>query len=123
MLSIYDILDRRALYSRKATCGVMSNINNLEEMEAVRVEKGRFLAENGFVRKINTKTIQLYKVRSESKDLEYSVVQKQNGETFCDCPDFQHRGVHCKHIFAVAFSLTNKKVAPKPKEKVYYDGE
>lgn len=97
-------IPQQSLYSTVACLGAMSNIN-LEEMEAVRVEKGRFLAENGFVRKINTKTIRLYKVRSESKDLEYSVVQKQNGETFCDCPDFQHRGIHCKHIFAVAMTL------------------
>lgn len=84
---------------------------SIEEMEIERAKKGQVLAALGHVRKIEPRTTsaQLYKVRSESnRDTLYSVIQKSSGETICDCQDFIRRGLYCKHIFAVAFSLRPK---------------
>ena len=45
-----------------------------------------------------------YRVRSQSGDGEYEVLQTEAGWN-CSCPDFQYRGVKCKHAFAVELSL------------------
>ncbi len=45
-----------------------------------------------------------YRVRSQSGDWEYTVIQTEAGWN-CSCPDFQFRGVKCKHAFAVELSL------------------
>jgi transposase-like protein len=45
-----------------------------------------------------------YRVRSQSGDWEYTVIQTETGWN-CSCPDFQFRGVRCKHAFAVELSL------------------
>jgi len=45
-----------------------------------------------------------YRVRSQSGDWEYTVIQTETGWN-CSCPDFQFRGVKCKHAFAVELSL------------------
>ena len=73
-----------------------------------RANSGLYLASHGHVRKIEPRTTaaQLYKVRSQSnKDIVYSVLCKSNGEISCDCEDFKRRGVTCKHIYAVAFTI------------------
>lgn len=45
-----------------------------------------------------------YRVRSQSGDWEYTVIQTETGWN-CSCPDFAFRGVKCKHAFAVELSL------------------
>jgi transposase-like protein len=46
-----------------------------------------------------------YRVASQSRDLMYDVVKKRDSSGWlCTCPDFQHRNVQCKHIWAVQFS-------------------
>ena len=45
-----------------------------------------------------------YRVRSQSGDWEYTVIRTEAGWN-CSCPDFQFRGVKCKHAFAVELSL------------------
>jgi len=45
-----------------------------------------------------------YRVRSQSGDWEYTVIRTETGWN-CSCPDFQFRGVKCKHAFAVELSL------------------
>lgn len=57
-----------------------------------------------------------YKVRSQTSDLWYSVVEEYgksiegtNVHWVCNCPDHLYRGVQCKHIFAVLFSKELRK--------------
>ena len=45
-----------------------------------------------------------YRVKSQSGSGEYQVIQTEAGWN-CSCPDFQFRGVKCKHAFAVELSL------------------
>ena len=45
-----------------------------------------------------------YRVRSQSGDWEYTVIKTGAGWN-CSCPDFQFRGLKCKHAFAVELSL------------------
>ncbi len=45
-----------------------------------------------------------YRVRSQSGDWEYTVIQTETGWN-CSCPDFAFRQDKCKHIFAVELSL------------------
>ena len=45
-----------------------------------------------------------YRVRSQSGNGEYTVLQTQLGWS-CSCPDFIHRGLKCKHALAVELSL------------------
>jgi len=46
-----------------------------------------------------------YKVRSQSKNGAYLVTMNDFHEWGCECPDFIHRHVTCKHIHAVLASL------------------
>jgi uncharacterized Zn finger protein len=81
---------------------------NIEEVAErnTRAEKGLILATHSQVRKIlpRTTAAQLYKVHSETKDIEYSVIEESCGNVTCDCPDFQRRNATCKHIWAVVFA-------------------
>ena len=45
-----------------------------------------------------------YKVRSQSGNGKYEVLKTELG-WICSCPDHVYRGVKCKHIWAVEFSL------------------
>ena len=45
-----------------------------------------------------------YIVKSQSGNGTYDVIATELGWT-CSCPDHVHRGVKCKHIYAVEFSL------------------
>lgn len=75
---------------------------------ANRVDGGRkvrglaIVAQAGAINRIDYKT---YSVKSQSGNGWYQVV-KENGEWRCECPDFVHRGVVCKHVFAVNYSIT-----------------
>ena len=46
-----------------------------------------------------------YKVRSQSKNANYLVVMNNFHEWECECPDYRHRHVTCKHIHSVLASL------------------
>jgi len=46
----------------------------------------------------------IYRVRSQSRNGEYAVCLSED-EWICECPDHRFRGVKCKHIWAVEFSL------------------
>jgi transposase len=65
----------------------------------LREEKGLMIAATSKIDKIPLG----YKVRSQSGNGTY-VVNLDNGEPFCTCPDFETRHQKCKHIYAVEFS-------------------
>jgi transposase-like protein len=60
------------------------------------------VAQAGTIDRLNAKT---YKVKSQSGASWYQV-SKENAEWKCECPDYQSRGVVCKHVFAVNYSIT-----------------
>lgn len=45
-----------------------------------------------------------YEVLSQSGDGNY-LVSKVEDDRICECPDHRFRGVKCKHVWAVEFSL------------------
>ncbi len=55
-----------------------------------------------------------YKVHSQSGDLEYDIRATESG-WICNCPDYKFRGVKCKHIWAVEFSI---KIRERVKENI-----
>jgi SWIM zinc finger len=70
--------------------------------ETKRWESGRLLAATSHIRKVQDipKVQCQWKVQSQSdKTKYYTVIEKPNGDLECDCPDYLHRGVICKHIF------------------------
>jgi putative transposase len=54
-----------------------------------------------YVKKIDANS---YRVKSQSSNGEYDVTFTELGAV-CSCPDQRFRGVKCKHVFAVEFSL------------------
>jgi transposase-like protein len=73
-----------------------------------REEKGREISEkpNQIVRLEE----RFYKVNSQSGNGMYNVIKKKESTGWlCDCPDFVHRKVQCKHIWAVQLSLKIRK--------------
>jgi transposase-like protein len=76
----------------------MNNINeNLRETKGLEIAKAK---ENQITR-IDAVT---YQVLSQSENGEYVVCLSED-EWRCECPDHHFRGVKCKHIWAVEFSL------------------
>ena len=73
------------------------NIDNGRKMRALAI-----VAQAGTIDRVNSKT---YRVKSQSGNGWYQVF-KQGGEWKCECPDFTSRGVVCKHVFAVNYSIT-----------------
>jgi len=51
----------------------------------------------------------LYKVNSQSGNGEYTITQSAVGWS-CSCPDHEHRGVKCKHIWAVEISFALRRL-------------
>jgi transposase len=74
-----------------------------------REVKGKEIAENGNVKKINSSS---FKVKSQSGKGTYEVKATPNGMT-CTCPDFVYRGGRCKHIAATRFYLEIEKDTPQ----------
>jgi putative transposase len=67
-----------------------------------RKARGKSIAElSTNIKRINDRH---YKVKSQSGNGEYRLTSNALGWT-CSCPDHSFRGVKCKHIFAVEFSL------------------
>ena len=57
---------------------------------------------------ITRKVTNTYEVKSQSGNGKYEVVKTPSGWK-CSCPDHIFRGVKCKHIWSVEFSLAFKK--------------
>jgi transposase-like protein len=75
-----------------------------------RQERGRIIAENpSAIMRLSEK---FYKVASQSGNGMYDVSRTDKFAIgwICDCPDYTHRQVKCKHIWAVEFSLELRKV-------------
>jgi transposase-like protein len=75
-------------------------------MQAVlsREERGKAISEKP--NQIMRLDERFYRVASQSSDQMYDVTKKKEyGGWLCTCPDFTHRNVQCKHIWAVQFSL------------------
>ena len=71
--------------------------------------RGKAIAENGNVKKVNDHS---FKVKSQSGKGAYEVKATPNGMT-CTCPDFVYRGGRCKHISATRFYLEVEKDTPQ----------
>jgi transposase len=73
-----------------------------------REVKGKAIAENGNVKKVNDHS---FKVKSQSGKGIYEVKATPNGMT-CTCPDFVYHGGKCKHIQATRYYLEIEKDTP-----------
>ena len=71
--------------------------NNLREIRGLAI-----LAMGSQIRRVDAST---YRVKSQSGNSWY-LVQRNDLEWSCECPDFRYRHVVCKHIYAVMFSQT-----------------
>jgi transposase-like protein len=80
---------------------------SLQELEKLRQERGLEIANNhsNQIRRVSNLS---YNVLSQNGNGDYLVSQNENGWS-CECPDHRFRGVKCKHIFAVEFSLALRK--------------
>jgi len=76
---------------------------SIEELEKAREERGLEIAKakESQITRIDHTT---YKVLSQSGNGDYAVCLSED-EWVCECPDHRYRGVKCKHIWAVEFSL------------------
>jgi putative transposase len=76
---------------------------SLQKLEKLREERGLEIANNhsNHIRRVNNVS---YQVLSQSGNGSYAV-SEVNGEWTCECPDYRFRGVKCKHVFAVEFSI------------------
>jgi putative transposase len=76
----------------------------------IREEKGQLIAQvNGSIIRLNESE---YVVYSQSNGGGYRIRSTELGWK-CDCPDHTHRGVKCKHIFAVEFSFALREQVKK----------
>lgn len=73
-----------------------------------REERGRIIAEKP--NQIQRLEERFYRVNSQTRDMSYDVTKRLTGGWLCTCPDFQHRNVQCKHIWAVQFSQAVRQV-------------
>ena len=67
-----------------------------------RQQRGQTIAETMTVSKMG----EAWVVPSQTGKGVYVVGQDQFGNRKCQCPDFDHTGVKCKHIFAVEFTVS-----------------
>jgi len=76
---------------------------SLQELEKLREERGLEIASNhkNHIQRVNNLS---YHVHSQNGNGNYLVSQVENCWS-CECPDHRFRGVKCKHIFAVEFSI------------------
>ncbi|MGH2638950.1 MAG: IS6 family transposase, partial [Rhabdochlamydiaceae bacterium] len=69
----------------------------------IRAQRGKEISEmKDAINRLDETT---YKVKSQTKQYYYEVLQTENGWA-CQCPDYRYRATKCKHIFAVEFSFT-----------------
>jgi transposase-like protein len=82
----------------------------IAELEQKREQRGLEIAhKESQVTRINET---LYKVHSQSQNIEYDVCLFEDG-WYCECPDHRFRGVKCKHVFAVEFSIALRNAVGK----------
>ncbi len=75
-----------------------------------REEQGQIISQvKDAIKRIDEFT---YVVKSQSSNGLYNIHSTELGWK-CDCPDHVHRGVKCKHIFAVEFSFTLREQVKK----------
>src|SRR5688500_9806680 len=75
-----------------------------------RLQKGKAIANKpNQITRINDHT---YKVKSQSSDNDYDMLNTKLG-WICSCCDHIYRGVKCKHLYAVEFSLALRKEVKK----------
>ena len=76
---------------------------SLQELEKRREERGLRIVKNNKnqIRKVNDSS---YTVLSQNGNGSYLASLIEEG-WICECPDFRFRGLRCKHIWAVEFSL------------------
>ena len=79
-------------------------------IENTREEKGKQIASRHDIIRISDN---LYHVKSQTTNRQYNVV-KTNNSWQCDCPDHLNRRTHCKHMYAVEFSI---KIREEVREK------
>ena len=68
----------------------------------LRQQRGQTIAETLPLSKVGEE----WQVPSQSGKGVYTVGKDKHGNPQCQCPDFDNRGIKCKHIFAVEFQLT-----------------
>jgi transposase-like protein len=76
-----------------------------------REKRGLEIANNhkNQIRRVNALS---YRVRSQSGNGSYLISQVEDGWS-CECPDHRFRGVKCKHIFAVEFSIALRRTVER----------
>jgi len=94
-------------------------------MEARQIRGYSILAKGVEPKEVGINT---YKIPSQSQRGNYMVEHKGRYQRWtCSCPDFQYRGLKCKHIYAVEFWLNLKEdivqevartVVPKPEVRL-----
>ena len=84
-------------------------------MNDLREEKGKSIANQpNQIKRVDETS---YRVKSQSSLGEYEVLNSEFG-WLCSCPDSMFRGVKCKHVYAVEFSLAlrneaeNRRIMP-----------
>ena len=83
---------------------------SLQELEKQREERGlEIVNKNSQIVKADDSS---YQVLSQSGNGAYLVSLTEEGWV-CECPDFKFRGLKCKHIWAVEFSLRMKEQVRK----------
>lgn len=75
----------------------------IQELLQIRKEKGNQIAQAGKV-KLNGNT---WLVPSQTTNKHYEVTLRLD-KSICNCPDYQERGLKCKHIFAVEITITKQ---------------
>ena len=50
----------------------------------------------------------IYQVKSITRNETYGIIKTPKGWV-CSCPDYTFRGIKCKHMYAVEFSLNGRK--------------
>jgi putative transposase len=79
-------------------------IGRYQDMQTINIrqEQGQLIAETKeSIKRINEKE---YFVNSQSGNGSYRIFATELGWN-CSCPDHKFRGVKCKHVYAVEFSL------------------
>ena len=77
--------------------GIRMNTDNGRKIRGLAI-----VAQAGTIERLDSNT---YRVKSQSGNGWYRV-ERQGGEWRCECLDFVSRGVVCKHVFAVNYSIT-----------------
>ena len=86
------------------------DVKIFEPLKTTREERGKAIADSfGNIRRIDDTH---YEVKAQSREGFYSVGETEIGWV-CSCPDFQTRGVKCKHIFSIEFSLNLREQVKK----------